>query len=76
MEIGYSVQTLLNETIKQAQNIGLEAKCIEHYASCEPHNAEQIKHIADCVFEIEQYAYIIKVYLENLKSEEIKKWKC
>ena len=71
MEIGYSVQTLLNETIKQAQNIALEAKCIEHYASCEPNNAEQIKNIENCVFEIEQYAYIIKVYLENLKSEDM-----
>ena len=71
MKIGYSVQTLLNEIIKQAQNINLEARCIEHYASCEPNNAEQIKNIEECVFEIEQYAYVIKVYLENLKGKDM-----
>ena len=70
MKIGCSVPTILNEIIKQSQSIGLEARCIEHYAHCEQ-NTEQIENIENCVYEIEQHIYVIKTFLENLKSEDM-----
>ena len=70
MEIGYSVPTILNEIVKQSQSIASEARWMEHYAHCQQ-NANQVADIENCVYEIEQHIYVIKVFLENLKSEDM-----
>ena len=70
MQLGYSVPTLLNEIIKQSQSIASEARWVEHYAHCKQ-NADQVADIENCVYEIEQHIYVIKTFLENLKSEDM-----
>lgn len=70
MEIGYSVPTLLGGIIKKAQEIAIEARCMEHYAHCEQ-NEDQIGAIEDTVFCIEQALIAIKENIEHLKGEEL-----
>ena len=70
MEIGYSVPTLLNCIIKQAQEIASEARWAEYYARCQP-NAEQIADIENCVLNIEQALENIKENLQYLESEDM-----
>ena len=70
MEIYYSVPTLLNGIIKQAQEIASEARWVEHYAHCQQ-NAEQIEDIKNCVLNIEQALESIKENLQYLESEEM-----
>ena len=70
MEIGYSVPTLLNDIIKQAQEIASEARRVEYYSHCQQ-NAEQIADIENCVLNIEQALENIKENLQYLKDEEM-----
>jgi hypothetical protein len=70
MLIGYSVPTILLEIIKQAQNIGSEARWMEHYAHCQQ-NEDQIGAIEDTVFCIEESIRAIKASIEDLKGEEL-----
>ena len=70
MEIGYSVPTLLNAIIKQAQDIVSEARWMEFYAHCQQ-NENQIGAIEDTVLCIEHALFAIKENIEHLKGEEM-----
>ena len=67
MEISYSVPTLLVSIIKQAQDIGSEARWIEHYAHCEQ-NPDQIADIENCILEMKQSLYTMEQWVEELKE--------
>lgn len=70
MLIGYSVPTILLEIIKQAQNIGSEARWMEHYCHAKQ-DENQIGAIEDTVFCIEESIKAIKASIEDLKGEEL-----
>lgn len=70
MNLGFSVPTLLNGIIKQAQDVASEARWLEHYAHCQQ-SKTQIEDMENCVYEMEQHLYVIKSYIENLKGEEM-----
>ena len=67
MEIGYSVETLLNAIGKQAQEIASEGRWIEYYTRCEQ-NEQQIADLENAVFWIEEAVAEIKNNIEYLKS--------
>ena len=69
MKIGYSVSTLLNNIIKQAQEMASEAKWLEHY--CKTQNEQQLLDIQDCVANLEMSMQAIKENLDDLQGEEM-----
>ncbi len=70
MIIASSVSTLLNDIIKQAQNIASEARWMEYYCHAQQ-NEDQIGAIEDVVFCIEESLKAIKESIEDLKGEEL-----
>ena len=70
MEIGYSVPTLLNGIIKQAQDIASEARWMEFYCHSTP-DENQIGAIEDTIDCIENALIEIKRNIEILKSEDM-----
>ena len=69
MEIGYSVTTILNNIIKQAQEIVSEAQWLDYY--CKQQNEQQLLNIQDCVANLEMNMRAIKENLENLQGEDM-----
>ena len=70
MIIASSVPTLLNDIIKQAQNIASEARWMEYYCHAQQ-NDDQIGAIEDTVFCIGESLKAIKQSIEDLKGDEV-----
>ena len=70
MEIGYSVPTILNGIIKQAQDITSEARWMEFYCHS-VHDENQIGAIKDTIDCIEAALLVVKLNIELLESEDM-----